>query len=205
MSAVVRRLPRYYGIVRLPGTVHDGRVASGVRHPDRCAQHNGQSQGLPGSVQKGSCACAGSLTPGARWPLARARPPISPSTDRRAWARSIENFRGSIAGLMHIPVNASRRPLPDDAHDSGPMWLARPSLQMMFQSTFLPAWPGAPCPMVAVPWLLSHGCLGWARIGGRGRLDWPGKPVRPLYLRLSHGGPPGGPPSPGVLALLAAP
>ena len=42
-------------------------------------------------------------------------------------------FRGSIAGPTHIPVNASRQPLPTAAHDSGPLWVANPSMLVMFQ------------------------------------------------------------------------
>lgn len=138
LRTVVRQLPRYYGTVRLPVIVHVGRTAAGVRQPDR-RQSCDQPQDLPGSVQKSSCVCIGSSTPGAQWSLAKTRPLILPSADTRAWAQSIDNFRGSITELTHIPVNASHLPLPTAAHDSGPVWRANPSLRVMLQPTFLPA------------------------------------------------------------------
>src|SRR5689334_16980008 len=52
-----------------------------------------------------------------------------------------------ISGLNTLPasspVNASCLPLPINPHDSGPAWLARPSLPGTFTLHTVPAFPGA--------------------------------------------------------------
>ena len=42
------------------------------------------------------------------------------------------------------PVNASPQPSPTTTHDSGPVWLAKPSLSETFTPSHLAGFPGAP-------------------------------------------------------------
>jgi hypothetical protein len=49
----------------------------------------------------------------------------------------------------HTPVNASRPTSRSSAHDSGPEWLASPSLYDSFIRYTSPVYPGAPCGITA--------------------------------------------------------
>jgi hypothetical protein len=113
-------------LVRLPASVRHGRVR-GVHRADLVAMDQVRRRGsrvphtmfpcMPGVCDPARCVYA--------LPEQRARccPPRVRSASAPRWA---------ISGLHTLParspVNASRTPLPRPAHDSGPAWLARPSL-----------------------------------------------------------------------------
>jgi hypothetical protein len=126
-ATLVRRLPQYSEAVRLPAPVPYGRapwvhrpglaITRQVRcrasrvphlvflHMPEVADPAGSVSALP--EQRLRCG------------LPRVRSASAPETS-------------AISGLhtlpVHSPVNASPTPLPTPAHDSGPVWLARPSL-----------------------------------------------------------------------------
>jgi hypothetical protein len=52
-------------------------------------------------------------------------------------------FRGSIAQPARTPVNASLRPRGSPTHDSGPSWVATPSMSDSFIPFSRPVYPGA--------------------------------------------------------------
>ncbi len=91
------------------------------------ALSSGQLQGLPGSVPRVSVHARGrrprqgcpplALAGGAVWPAA-----CSERVGTQDWPMSGRNTLPAPS-----PVNASPTPLPTPAHDSGPVWLARPS------------------------------------------------------------------------------
>jgi len=58
----------------------------------------------------------------------RAAPFCLPQTKSGSASETDFRFRGSIPGLSGSPVNASEGPLPTHPHDSGPQWLAIPSV-----------------------------------------------------------------------------
>jgi len=125
-ATLVRRLRWYSGAVRLPVPVHHGR-APWVHRAD-LARVPGQVQGLPGSAHSVSVHARGlrprqvcpplAVTVCAVWPAA-----CSERVGTQDWPISGRNPLPAPS-----PVNASCVPLPIDTHDSGPVWLARPSL-----------------------------------------------------------------------------
>jgi hypothetical protein len=131
-SGVVRRLPRYYGSVRLPTPVHHRRTPLGF--PMRPAANWPQTTvGSPGSRARCFRACAGSQT--ARGPVAPrdlgthqfCLPPASTASAPRT-ARCCGDDLSRLNGRpARSPVNASRGQLPAPMHDSGPAWVANPS------------------------------------------------------------------------------
>src|SRR5262249_20739919 len=126
-ATLVRRLPRYYEAVRLPAPVHHGRIPW-VPCADLVRQR--QARCRASRVPRRVRLCmpevfgpAGSVdtTPQRRlrYCLPRVRSASAPRNN-------------PISGLHTLPapspVNASPTPLPTPAHDSGPAWLAGPSL-----------------------------------------------------------------------------
>jgi hypothetical protein len=126
-ATFVRRLPRYYGAVRLPTSVHHGRIPK-VHRADLAIVH--QARCRVSRVPHTVFPCMPEVFDPAR------SVSLSPKRDRRCClprVRSASAPRTSpISGLNTLPasspVNASPTPLPVPAHDSGPVWLARPSL-----------------------------------------------------------------------------
>ena len=127
MIPFVRPLRWYYGTVRLPASVRHGRVRA-VHHAGLAAMDKARRRAsrvphtmfpcMPGVFDPARCVDA--------LPKRRARCCLPR-------VRSASAPRNSpISGLNTLParspVNASRTPLPRPAHDSGPAWLARPSL-----------------------------------------------------------------------------
>jgi hypothetical protein len=124
-ATFVRRLPRYYEAVRLPAPVHHGRTPW-VHRADLTSQAR----------------CRASRVPHTVFPYMQRSPtPPGPSPPHHNGVDDVA-FRvfgarrhpglAAISGLntlpVHSPVNASCLPLPINPHDSGPVWLARPSL-----------------------------------------------------------------------------
>jgi len=90
---------------------------------------SGQRQGLPGSAHSVSTHARGLRPRRVRLRLARTASTVLPSAcSERVGTRK----KAPISGLNTLPacspVNASPTPLPMPAHDSGPVWLAGPSL-----------------------------------------------------------------------------
>jgi hypothetical protein len=126
-ATVVRRLPRYSAAVRLPAPVHHGR-APWVHRADlaRDRQARGRASRVPHTVFLY---------------MQRSPTPPGPSPPHHTGVYDVA-FRvcgarrhpglAAISGLntlpVHSPVNASCLPLPINPHDSGPVWLAGPSL-----------------------------------------------------------------------------
>ena len=126
-ATFVRRLPRYSGAVRLPTSVPHGRIPQ-VHRADLAIVH--QARCRVSRVPHTVFPCMPEVFDPAR------SVSLSPKRDRRCClprVRSASAPRTSpISGLNTLPasspVNASPTPLPVPAHDSGPVWLARPSL-----------------------------------------------------------------------------
>jgi hypothetical protein len=126
MVSFVRSLLQYYGTVRLPVSVRPGRVLAvhraglaalgKVRHRVSRVPHT-MFPCMPGVFDPARCVYA--------LPKRRARCGLPR-------VRSASAPRLAISGLYTLParspVNASRTPLPKPVHDSGPAWLAKPSL-----------------------------------------------------------------------------
>ena len=106
----VRRLPRYYGAVRLPQPVHRRLVPTGFT--TRTASHHlvGQTEDLPILAQGKIEACSGSSTaPGPTAPRLAAQP-VLPSARPTASAPRMIPFRGSLPGPS-LPLSTLRCPL----------------------------------------------------------------------------------------------
>ena len=140
----VRRLRRYYGSVRLPIGVH--RRLRSFDCPTRSAdlaiaEADGISR-FPSKVHpymRGVFDCAGSQNV-----LPERRPRFCLPQYSTASAPQSNPPRGGawISQLntqpVRPPVNASPAPLRTPMHDSGPMWLARPSMYKTFIYNTLP-------------------------------------------------------------------
>ena len=127
MCPFVRSLLRYYGAVRLPASVRHGSTLA-VHRADLAAMHKVGRRAsrvpptmfpcMPGVFDPARCVYA--------LPERRARCCLP-----RVRSASAPRNR-PISGLHTLParspVNASRTPLPRLAHDSGPVWVASPSL-----------------------------------------------------------------------------
>ena len=137
-NGLVRGLPRYYGTVRLPLSVHHRRVS--LDFPMRpAAPSSAGGQGI------------------SRVPY-RLRACMRGVSDR-AGSRGVLRYRQPGGGLPHLltasaprsdlsrlngrparsPVNASPPPCGRSRHDSGPLWLAKPSTCETFIHYNLPA------------------------------------------------------------------
>ncbi len=80
---------------------------------------------------------------GARADLAMAIRPVLPSEGRKPSALRMKTFSRLNTQPARTPVNASTAPLPMLPHDSGPVWLARPSPYETFIHNTSPALAGA--------------------------------------------------------------
>lgn len=105
---LVRKLPRYYGEVRLLRSVHHRLrlLAFPMRAAwlDNCQRSARRS---PGSRVKSVRACQGLRPRRVAWTLAIARPVARPSANSTASAPGKNMFRGSMAGL-HAPLSTLR-------------------------------------------------------------------------------------------------
>ena len=127
MSPFVRPLRWYYRTVRLPASVHHGRVRV-VHHAGLAAMGKARRRAsrvphtmfprMPGVFDPARC---GYALPErrARCCLPRVRSASAPRT---------RPISGLYTLPAHSPVNASQSSLPRLAHDSGPAWLAKSSL-----------------------------------------------------------------------------
>src|SRR2546426_731468 len=128
LLGLVRRLPRYYGAVRLPALVHHRRVS--LDFPMRSAAPSATDErGLsrfPSAVLgyvRRVFDRAGSVSASRYRHCRRGLPLVSTASAPRS---------GSLISRLNTrpvpsPVNASRSPLRTLTHDSGPAWLATPS------------------------------------------------------------------------------
>ena len=147
LPGVVRRLPRYYGAVRLPAPVHHRRESLDfpVRPTaSRAAGERGISR-FPCEVLPcvlGVSDRAGSLRV-SRWRRdGCGLPPVSTASA----PRSCPPFSRLDTRPARPPVNASPLPLRATAHDSGPVWLATPSPYETSIRNTSPVWAGARTP-----------------------------------------------------------
>jgi|SRR5581483_577881 len=131
---LIRQLPRYYGAVRLPASVHHRRVS--LDFPMRPASPSlaggrGTSR-FPYAVRPGMHGVserAGSGRP-SRWRGVRYGLPLLLTASAPRRARGVGH--GAVISRLNTrpafpPVNASPSPLRATTHDSGPMWVATPS------------------------------------------------------------------------------
>src|SRR5208282_1833135 len=126
-SGFVRRLPRYYGSVRLPVFVHH-RLLS-LDFPMR--PENAGLRGNPGSLNfRARCfaTCQGHRPRRTPAELAMSLSRLLPSAlCQGVGVLKLGVFRGSIAWPIVAPVYASYMALRPCPQDSEPAWLARPS------------------------------------------------------------------------------
>ena len=127
LPGVVRRLRRYYGPVRLPLVVHRRRVS--VDFPTQPAMPStAGDQGLSRFSREVRPGMLGVSDRAGLRRVSRYRragcglPPISTASASRSELLSRLNTRPAPS-----PVNASRPSSRTATHDSGPVWLARPS------------------------------------------------------------------------------
>lgn len=153
----VRQLRQYYETVRLPVTVHR-RVAS-LDFPKRSVTSLTDSGGISRFPLK-VLACMHRVSDRARSKsVSRYRRSqfCLPLSSTASAPRSSHRLRdgGSISRLngwpARTPVNASPSPLPTNVHDSGPVWIAIPSLYKTFTHNTLPAFTGASEPLNFCP------------------------------------------------------
>ncbi len=99
----------------------------------------------PGSRTRCFRACQGSPTPPG---LSSPRPTGANRVAFRVLGARRHPASTLISGLNTLParspVNASPQPSPTTTHDSGPVWLAKPSLSETFTPSHLAGFPGAP-------------------------------------------------------------
>jgi hypothetical protein len=127
LQRIVRPLLRYYALVRLPGCVRDGRTASAF--PIRAGWICQPQPGSPGFRAQSFVACRGSHpTPQVQLAPRALRCPSCGlplmSTGSATWL----SVFGAQYHACNSPVNASPRPYGTSTHDSGPEWVATPSL-----------------------------------------------------------------------------
>jgi hypothetical protein len=135
----VRRLPRYYGSVRLPVFVHH-RIPS-LDFPMR-PKNTGRSRVNPGSPNfRARCVptCQGHRPRRTPVKLAFTLHRMLPSAScQGVGVLKLGVFRGSITWPIVPPVNASYPALRPCPQDSEPVWLARPSPYGSFIRYILP-------------------------------------------------------------------
>ena len=143
LPGVVRRLHQYCGTVRLPALVHRRRTsldfptrpaapsAAGEHRTSRfsCEMfpyvHGVSDRAGPGRISRYRCA---------RWSL----PLLLATSACRSKFLSRLNTRPA-----RTPVNASTLSLRGAPHDSGPLWVAKPSAYDSFIHNTSPVYPGA--------------------------------------------------------------
>jgi len=124
----VRRLPRYYGAVRLLPSVHHRLRPSRPSRHGPLPRRDGQTRDLPVSVQRVSIRAWG-LRPRKAGSDARLGAPAHVAFPIVPQGRRFGCifFRGSIPS-PHVPLSTLRaHPRGYDTHDSGPVWMASPS------------------------------------------------------------------------------
>ena len=126
---VVRRLRRYYGPVRLPALVHPRLTASAF--PERPAQRSTgrASSGISRFSRMKDSVHAQVLRPRGVHRTARANAAGSVAfrlVRRRRHPEAVISRLNSWPACT--PVNASLRPRGSPTHDSGPPWIATPSM-----------------------------------------------------------------------------
>ena len=105
LTSLVRRLPRYYGVVRLPMTAHHRLVSSDFPMRPRFPCEQRQSWDLPIPVRGVSVRARGLRPRRVRAPLALSMRTVLPSATSTASAPWIqEPFHGSMAG-PHVPLS----------------------------------------------------------------------------------------------------
>ena len=143
LLSFVRRLPRYYGPVRLPTAVHHRIAALALPMRPAAPSPREQPWDLPVPVHGGSAHAEGLRPRGVPRGLALAPPAVWPST----LFHSVGTPKPMISRLntspARTPVNASPPPLRTTTHDSGPSWVALPLRRMVLSSTPLCRSPGA--------------------------------------------------------------
>ncbi len=144
LTDLVRRLPRYYGVVRLPMSAYHRLVSSDfpMRPLFPCEQR--QSWALPIPVPSVSVRARGLRPRREQTPPALTRRPLWPS----ALSHHVGSLNFNRISRFHTrpartPVNASPLSLRTTAHDSGPMWLATPSSYDSFIHDTSPVFIGA--------------------------------------------------------------
>ncbi len=123
----VRRLPRYYGGVRLLPSVHHRLRPPAFPMRTASTQARRPGERPPGSRTKSVHACRGLRPRRARQALALARPSVLPSalsTTSAPEAKMLSRLNGRPPCS---PVNASPTPSRGPTHDSAPVWVASPS------------------------------------------------------------------------------
>src|SRR5213593_3965108 len=128
LPSLVRRLPRYYGAVRLPALVHHRRVS--LDFPMRSAAPSATDERgisrFPLAVLGGMLGVSDRAGSASASRYRRRRDSLPPSSTASA-PRSESWISRLNAQPVPPPVNASRAPSRAPTHDSGPAWLATPS------------------------------------------------------------------------------
>ena len=142
---LVQLLHRYYGTVRLAAIVHHDRTLLGSPCGPWVVTIPRPMAAPPGSRTRCLRACQGSPTPPG---LSNPRPTGAKGVAFRVLGARRHPASTLISGLNTLParspVNASPQPSPTTTHDSGPVWLAKPSLSETFTPSHLAGFPGAP-------------------------------------------------------------
>ncbi len=144
LPGLVRRLHWYYGTVRLPGSVHRRRTS--LDFPTRPAAPSAADEPRTSRFPcvvfpyvRGVSDRAGperiSRYRCARWCLAL----ISTASA----SRSVPSLSRLNTRPARTPVNASANPSRETPHDSGPLWVASPSVYDSFIHNTSPVYPGA--------------------------------------------------------------
>jgi len=140
---VVRRLHRYYGPVRLPLVVHQRRAAIGLLAAARRTICGGRPEDLPVLVHGDSSHARGLRPRGANQELALAFLAVLPSVSLNHVGAPDCRISRLNTLPVHPPVNASSPPLRVSTHDSGPPWIATPSVSDSCIPFSMPVYPGA--------------------------------------------------------------
>ena len=143
-AGLVRKLPWYYGAVRLPMTTHHRLTSSDFPIWPLFPCEQRQSWDLPIPVQGVSVRAWGLRPRREQTPLALSMRPLLPS----ASSHHVGSLNFNRIPRLHTqparaPVNASLRPLRSSAHDSGSMWFATPSSYDSFIHDTSPVFIGA--------------------------------------------------------------
>jgi hypothetical protein len=139
----VQRLRRYHGSVRLPLPVHHRITASGLPDASRRAIFGERTVDLP-VLAHGVSAHARGLRPRGVAPgLALSPGRVLPSAQDNG-VGTPEDLISRLNTLPErTPVNASTTPSRVPPHDSGPSWVASPSMYDSLIRYSMPVYPGA--------------------------------------------------------------
>ena len=126
-EAFVRRFLRYYGLVRLPITVHRRRVPW-ILAADLMAISIRPIMGSPGFRQSVSVHARGLRPRGAREAsCADDAPGVAFRSRRQRRHSGVKRVSRLNTRPARAPVNASSLASRPETHDSGPVWFANPS------------------------------------------------------------------------------